>query len=308
MFQLNRIVKPFLVLGLAGICCLLLFPAGSAQAEVNSTDRAAWLLQRDSLETLALTGERFEQGEIGGGGAGTMTEDKEYAASGKGPSAGLTILASAILPGAGEALMGYTRGYFMMAADIASWTQVVRYHNEGKDVTDLYYDYADEHYSDELLVEGYNGASEDQQRQGEGAIYFPGITENIATVEDLHLLPLYVTVEEDRREYYENLGKWDQFIFGWDDYLRASAEQPQYNYEPTMTISDLRTAWVSKHRDYYRDLRAGANSAYKTRDRYMYFNMGLRVFSVLEVAGHTIEIITEPQGLSRGTLAARVSF
>ena len=27
-------------------------------------------------------------------------------------------------------------------------------------------------------------------------------------------IPLWVSIEDDRREYYENLGKWDQFVFG----------------------------------------------------------------------------------------------
>lgn len=298
--------------------------AAAALAQTPGAERAAWLLQRGGLETLALTGERAAQDEIGGGAAGTIYDKDEYAGSGNGPSAGLTILASAVLPGAGEALMGYKRGYLMMALDIACWTQVAKYHGDGKDYTDEYYAYADLHYSDELLVEGYNAASTDPERSGEGALYFPGITENITGVEDLHFLPLYVTVEDDRREYYENAGKWDQFIFGWDDYLRPTFWGPSNGYEPTETISDLRQPWVSEHREVYRTMRDDANDAYKKRDQFLYFNMGLRVFSVfqvaylngllggkddeMKVAGHTVEIISQPRGMNSGTVGARVSF
>lgn len=321
-------IRPTYVKQTLMILGLLMLLAGPVLADTNSesTDRASWLIQRGSLETLALTGQlESAQGEIGGGAADNLYREEESYGSGRGPSAGLTILASAILPGAGEALMGHKRGYIMMALDVASWTQVAKNHSDGKDITDEYYAYADLHYSDANLVEGYNGASSDPERSGEGALYFPGITENITSVEDLHFLPLYVTVEEDRREYYENLGKWDQFIFGWDDYQRPTFWGPSYGYEPTETISDLRQPWVSEHREVYRTMRDDANDAYKKRDRFLYFNMGLRVFSVfqvaylngllgggedgdMKVAGHTVEIITQPGGLNRGTLAARVSF
>jgi hypothetical protein len=285
----------------------------------------SWLLERQGLEDLALSGTlQAGQGEIGGGAAEPYQMRKRDAVDRPGPGAGLTILASAVLPGAGEALMGHKRGYFMMAADIFAWTRVSKYHSDGKDYTDDYYAFADEHYSDELLVEGYDAASTDPERSGEGALYFPDV-ESITGPEDLDNLPLYVTVEEDRREYYENLGKWDQFIFGWDDYLRPSYWGPlSYDYEPTETISDLRTPWVSKNREIYRSMRADANNAYKNRDRWLYVNIGLRVFSVMQVAylngllgggddqikvaGHTVEIISQPQGLNRGTLGASISF
>jgi hypothetical protein len=295
-----------------------------AQTGHQGTERAAWLLGRSSLEGLALTGERFEQNEIGSGGSIGLSEDDDFAGKGSGPGAGLTILASAILPGAGEALMGYRRGYLMMAADIFCWTRVAKFHSDGKDFTDDYYAFADEHYTDELLFQAYYPATEDQERLGAiGLDYFPNV-DPMGDISDLENLPLYVTVEDDRREYYENLGKWDQFIFGWDDFLNPNYWGPlEYDYEPTGEISDLRQPWVSRNREIYRDMRDAANDAYKNRDRYLYVNMGLRIFSVfqvaylngllgggdeMKVAGHTVELITEPRGWDRGTLAAKVSF
>ncbi len=326
MFRQKMNWKSTLVMGTLLLGVLAPLTAVHAQDDSWSGQRAAWLLGRADLETLALTGQRFEQAEIGGGGAADLPDQPEKAAAGRsGIKPGWTILASAILPGSGEAILGYKRGYLMMALDIFSWTQVAKYHNDGKDLTDDYYEYADAHYSDQLLVEGYNGGSIDPERSGEGAQYFPAIT-GITDVEDLpDHLPLYVTVEEDRREYYENLGKWDQFIFGWDDYLRPSFWGPSYGYEATGAISDLRQPWVSKHREIYRTMRDDANDAYKKRDRFMYFNIGLRVFSVFQVAylngllggddgemvevnGHKVSLITEPIGLSRGTIGARVTF
>ena len=157
--------------------------------------------------------------------------------------------------------------------------------------------------------------------------YFPNDEGNTATTpEELgNVLSLWVSKEDDRREYYENLGKWDQFVFGWDDFRRPDDPPPGIAYDPTNTISDLRQPWTSRNRAEYRLMRDASNDAYKTRDRYLYLNIGLRVFSVLqvaylqgllgggpddglEVAGHEVQIITQPVGMDRGQIAASVSF
>jgi hypothetical protein len=310
----------------AGTTLLWLFVTSSVMAGTPATERSSWLMNRDALEELALTGQKFEQSEVGGGGGGT--EIQEIESPGKKKKSGWPVLFSLILPGSGEATMGYKRGYFMMAADILAWTQVIKYNNDGDDLTDAYLAFADEHYSDERLVEAYNPGSFDPERAGEGAIYFPayGPIFNVEGLDDPETgLPLYVSKEDDFREYYENLGKWDQFIFGWDDYTRASIEYPDIGYVPTLTRADLQQPWVSENRETYRLMRDEANDAYKTRDRWLYVNIGLRVFSViqsaylagllggspeeeLEVAGHEVKIIAQPAGWTRGALAASVSF
>jgi len=311
-------------LGSALVCLL---GAAPVLAQSPDTERMSWLLNRGGLEDMALTGQRFEQGEIGGGGAGLEVTEFETSSGRK--KSGWPVLFSLILPGAGEASMGYTRGYFMMAADIFAWTQVSKYHSDGGDLKDEYLAYADEHYSDEMLLEGYRtGGSDDLERTGQGDIYFPKMTLNkfFYEVVDLQQLPLYVTKEDDFREYYENLGKWDQFIFGWDDYTRASEfDYPYEGYVPTRERADLQHPWVSPHRDTYRLMRDASNDAYLKRDRWLYVNIGLRVFSVLqtaylsgllggdpdeelEVAGHAVQIIAQPAGWDKGALAASVSF
>ena len=311
-------------LGSALVCLLGAVP-GMAQSP--ESERMTWLMNRGGLEELALTGQRFEQGEIGGGGGADM-EVEEFQSSPDRKKSGWPILFSLILPGSGEASMGYSRGYFMMAADIIAWTQVARYNSDGDDLKDEYIAYADEHYTDEMLLEGYLDGGTDPERSGEGAHYFTAITDghNFNTLDDLHNLPLYVSKEDDFREYYENLGKWDQFIFGWDDYTRASLpDYPYEGYVPTDTRADLQHPWVSRNRETYRLMRDASNDAYKTRDRWLYVNIGLRLFSVmqtaylagflgggpdqqLEVAGHAVQIIAQPAGWNKGALAATVSF
>ena len=67
-----------------------------------------------------------------------------------------------------------------------------------------------------------------------------------------------------------------------------------------------------------------ANDAYKKRDRWLYVNIGLRVFSVLQTAwlngllggdddrmaimGHHVDVVAAPRGRDSGTLGASLSF
>jgi hypothetical protein len=230
-------------------------------------------------------------------------------------------------------MLGHTRGYFMMALDIFAWTQVARNHKDGNDLRDEYYAFADAHYSDGRLAEAYLASSLDTERDGMGVLYFPGIG-TIADSTGLDALPLYVTKEEDRREYYENLGKWDQFVFGWDDFLspQSYAQLPENaGYIPTENSKiDFANSWISENRTAYRLMRDASNDAFKTRDHWLILNLGLRVFSVLQtawldgllgggggggdgenrlsVAGHDVRLIAQPTGLRRATVAAAITF
>jgi hypothetical protein len=314
-------------LAMAGLVVLLAGTAAAATAPASATEtaRAAWLLQRDAAQTLALTGELPAMAdEFGGGGAATAATDFEGGKRG----GALPVLASLVLPGAGEAMLGHKRGFVMMALDIFAWTRVAKYHGDGNDFRDEYYAFADAHYSDSDLVNAYNTneSNVDWARRGVGLEYFDDIN-GINDVSELNELPLYVTVEEDRREYYENLGKWDQFVFGWDDF-NSPLDYP--GYTPTGEVKiDLEQPWVSGNREAYRLMRDASNDAFKTRDRWLYVNIGLRIFSVLQTAyfdgllggngggegddrvslgGHEVKIIAQPTGLRRAVVAASVSF
>ncbi len=303
--------------------------AGGALAGTASVERAAWLLQRAGYADNPVPDTRLFQSEIGTAGA-PVAED---IAPGEGASTGLRILASAVLPGTGEVLSGKKYGFLLMAADVFAWTRVAKYHSDGKDLSDAYYAYADQHYSDLYLWYGYNANFQNDpayaEREGEGQYYFGSefSSSEFNELDFVGVLPLYVSKENDRREYYENLGKWDQFIFGWDDYQNPRVHASEYGYtpaDPTNAISDLHQLWVSRNRETYRDMRNAANDAYKKRDRWLYVNIGLRVFSVLETAwingllgggddglavlGHRVDVAATPTGPYSGNVHAAVSF
>jgi hypothetical protein len=207
----------------------------------------------------------------------------------------------------------------MMAADIAAWVGVAHYNSEGEDKKDEYYAFAEEHWSEAKFRGAYDPTYPDEYVAGFGLEYYGD------QLGDDGLPPLWVPRDEDEREWFENLGKWDQFVFGWDDFRRPDDPPPGVVYEPDGTVTDLKQPWVSYNREHYRDLREQSNDAFDKRDRLLYVNIGLRVFSVLQVAylqglfgggpkndlriaGHKVEIIAEPRGWTSSRLGANISF
>jgi hypothetical protein len=178
------------------------------------------------------------------------------------------LLLSAAVPGLGEAVTGYKRGYALIAVDAASWYGVYHYQNEGDDKEEEYLAFADAHWSLDRWRSAIEGDEVDESQW---------FGTNYATIEDV---PLYVTREEDEREYYENLGKWDIFWYGWEDSRPTSIIDPEvpwdWNNPPQEFLTPLR--------DQYLDLRKDSNDAYETRDRLLTLNLLTRVLSVLQVA------------------------
>ena len=299
----------------------MLTGAVAAQAQQSS-----WQWRQADLEVARLTGEipedtRTFQSEFEGGTANVATTK-----SGKSPA--IPMLMSLILPGSGELYLGHKRGWIQIALDAASWYGAASYNQEGQDIADEYYAYADDHWFEEKLDASYDrnylsrpDANFDYTDVvGIGDDYFspdpPGYTN----------IPLWVSKEDDRREYYENLGKWDQFVFGWDDFQ----DPRDFMDTEEIDIQNLKDARTSQHREEYRTLRIASNDAYATRDRFIYLSIAFRVFSVFQVAylegllfgggengdeaqelkvgSHKVDFFVEPVGVSRGVMGATVSF
>ncbi|MBU0741212.1 hypothetical protein KJ554_02525, partial [bacterium] len=253
------------------------------------------------------------QGDIGGvGGYGSGT------AAGGGMSVAKPMLLSLLLPGLGEATMGYRRGYVMMALDIASWVGVKHYHDLGNEKRDAYYAYLDAHWSESALAAAF-GSSTDFA----GTFFYGDTMDDSA---DYQTLSLWVSREADEREYYENAGKWDQFVFGWDDFWDPRS-WPEYNDGSwvDLTTSILKDARVSSHREIYRAMRIDSNDQFERRDTLIYVNMFTRLFSMFQVAylggvfsggrpaefkvaGHDVALIAEPRGLTASRLGVSVSY
>ncbi len=131
----------------------------------------------------------------------------------------VAILASAILPGMGE-LYCYrasrdpwtlARVPVFLAAEGYLWYSYADNKSTGKDFKREYEAYADEHWDLDRFLQNHPYC------QGIGGCptweYYNENAKN-----DYNYF-FYTSREDDREEYYENIGKYNAFAFGWDDAL-----------------------------------------------------------------------------------------
>jgi hypothetical protein len=177
----------------------------------------------------------------------------------------LPALFSALVPGTGEIYLGYTwRGVALIALDVASWAGYIHYRNEGLDTREAYESFADTHWNIDKWMDDH-------------ALLWP--SENLDTPAQMDSMGMvhsgsgewpgympWVSKEEDKQHFYENVGKYDWFISGWADY--------DPSVDPFMTDTELR--------DQYREMRKESNDQLETADNFIYISLGLRVFSVVE--------------------------
>lgn len=304
---------------------VLVAVAATLAGPVHAGGDTGFLLRQADLEVARLTGDlpedtRHWQGDFGGGSAVDM-------GGGGGRSPAIPMLMSLLVPGAGEVYLGYKRGFLQIALDAASWYGAIHYSDEGDKKADEYYAYADAHWSEGKLDAAYDSDYLDRPDANFQYSYMVGDGTDYFDVDGYTNLPLWVSVEDDRREYYENLGKWDQFVFGWDDYTDPRDFMDTENID----IGNLDDPRTSANRETYRQMRKDSNDAYAKKDQFVYLSIAFRVFSVLQVAylegllfgggggggdgggglqvgSHQVDFFVEPVGYSRGVLGATVSF
>ncbi len=287
----------------------------TAQLPAANQGRAGWLLHRVDWEISSLTGVPPPQGEVGGSSHSSGVNE---VSSNRQGSPAVPILMSMVIPGAGEVYMGYKRGYFQMALDVAIWFGVAHYNNEGKNTRDEYLQFAEEHWSEDQLSAAYWSSHANEEIAGVGRDYF-----EVSDFQNGYMeLPLWVSREEDEREWFENLGKWDQFVFGWDDFVRP---EELSGYVGGGALSDLRLPGIADNREAYRTMRKESNDNFTKRDRLVYLNIATRIFSMiqvaylqglfggraqseLQVAGHPVSLIAEPRGLTSTRIGFAVSY
>ena len=128
------------------------------------------------------------------------------------------IIASAVLPGMGELYVAtgtkkvshYIRVPVFLALDVYFWYSYRDNYDKGKEVKAEYEMFGDEHWSEERFLlqhpycDGIGGCDswEQYNEDAKGDYYYF----------------VYIPKHLDHEEYYENMGKYDAFAFGWDDW------------------------------------------------------------------------------------------
>ncbi|HLX11438.1 MAG TPA: hypothetical protein VKS81_01370 [Bacteroidota bacterium] len=186
----------------------------------------------------------------------------------------LAALFSAAVPGAGELYTGYyLKAGVFAGVEVLSWLEYFHYNSKGDNQTLFFEAYANQHYSVvQYLRWTYDNAGVLSEGQVDPANYYAGADtlhltkppfDNVSWVklhnlEDAieagganngytHEFPYY-----NQQQYYELIGKYDQFSAGWDD-ANLNA----------ITSSDLPIGSRSAgEQQYYANLRADANHYY----------------------------------------------
>lgn len=141
------------------------------------------------------------------------------------PKPKVSFLLSAILPGAGQLYNGDERGYLYLGIEAAAWFARVSYLDAGNKKRNEYERFADVHWA-LATYRASNGVL--------GANYTP---------ENDSLIVRFSS--QDRQQYYEEIGKYDKFRAGWDD------------WEDTYDPNDDRA--LSPNRARYRRMRQSSN-------------------------------------------------
>ncbi len=194
-------------------------------------------------------------------------------------SAALAMLASAAVPGVGAIYADYTSwtGYVSLLIEGALWYGYAHYQNEGLNKESDYEDYADIYYDREK----YKIAKNDMIAFSETDIY-----------DDNH----FRLDDENTQHYYEDIGKYNKYVFGWDDWYEKYGPNQDYPEIPWVFDNDDRwlgnkptdgtgvegqcDAPYSAHRTTYISMRQDAEDSYTRAD---YFTWGVLLNHIVAI-------------------------
>ena len=175
-------------------------------------------------------------------------------------SAKKAMLFSAIVPGVGQfyANPNTITAYIFPILEFGLWYGYFYYQSEGDDITDQYEEYADQHYSREnqwnaqrSLIDNplsYNGfyAPDD---------YDPNDPNELGEGGHFRL------DHEDTQHFYEDIGKYSKYIFGWEDWSEIYA-----SIDGTFWTSPQ---WIIENNQYEQGIWVGNEVQYDESDYYL---------------------------------------
>jgi hypothetical protein len=231
--------------------------------EVYSSSQALTAQSAGELSALVTTGEPEILAHPSSLRMGASDQE-----SGSGGKRYLPVLLSTLMPGVGEIYLGYRwRGAALVTLEVAAWAGYFYYRNEGLDSREAYESFADQYWNYQKWIgdhkdggQGYTLEElEEAGRNKAGSQDWPGY------------IP-WVSKEEDKQHYYENIGKYDWFISGWQD------------YDPNFTDPNTDSGFMEDTalRDEYRSMRKESNDQLDNSNKFVYLSIGVRVFSIVE--------------------------
>jgi hypothetical protein len=238
-------------------------PDGEGSITTSVFDEAAGRIDFNALHvdrTLRMDGKRIESPIVP---AAEILAGRPSSGVSRRKRTIISVLCSAVLPGLGELYLYRETGDsgilarvpFFFAAEGYLWYGYVHNHSKGKDIKEEYMAFADEHWNlDRFLTQhpccaDLNPCDSWEIYNSECKSYFNYF--------------VYTPREIDEEEYYENIGKYDAFVYGWDDW----ADQPDY--------------WTPNRRTYW-DLRGDSNKYLLRADQHLMLMLVNRLVSMVD--------------------------
>jgi hypothetical protein len=166
---------------------------------------------------------------------------------------------SLLVPGAGQYYAGSRiKPFVYLGVEALIWGGYFMYQGKGDDKKKEYQQFAMDHYEWQDFMGWWNGLTVAQQDSFS------------------HRLPWdeYNNTVILNHEYFENIGKYDQFQIGWDDI-------PNDAYPPPFIPNG---AIVEGNRSIYLGLRREANDHYQNANTMIMLSLGNRIISAFEAA------------------------
>ncbi len=207
---------------------------------------------------------------------------------------------SLLLPGLGETYVGSKRGLIFMFVEAFSWWTYISNTNEGKDLEDDFKLFANAnwtyYYNDPADADKYSywewlkrtykmnefSGGEMQSDEYLKPTDYDEINAHVDKMKDstgssVHNLPSTKT-----QQYYEMIGKYDQFVYGWEDIGDHNSSLVDENKIPNGKYDENTQEIKSPIRIKYMDLRAQSNNKLYDGQRGIHLMIINRVLSAID--------------------------
>lgn len=185
---------------------------------------------------------------------------------------------SLLIPGAGQVYNGSTiiKPILFLGLEVVGIYAYAKYHGQGADQRDEYEGFADQHWFYDQYIESLENRdpySSADWRYGDRAKWWdPSQGDSVNTFSE----HLDVWIDEDadsarpyrNHAYYENIGKYNQFQYGWDD----------TDYHPLSLDS------ISANRGVYLDMRDVANNKFSNANTALVLTIVNHLVSAFDAA------------------------
>ena len=190
-----------------------------------------------------------------------------YAVTKKSPKKALFY--SAAVPGMGQAYAGsYLKTAVFVAIETAAWVMYAVKHKDGEEIEDQFQEYANTNWSEEDYFDWIHHWANKETNIARSDIEGLRAWETSNFSHHLH--------QEKDQQYYEMIGKYDQFNYGWNDFDKSGNSIDNDVRE----MKELRT----ENRLYYEDLQFESNKAFKRATTGMTIVMFNHILSAIDAA------------------------